>query len=250
MRARDGGGSAHSTAPRPAVAAPAAAPGPRSVSPGHRLTVPVVLSAGEVQAFYEDLSGRQYVNEIFNFSVDKLYHLLFTDSPFQRDFMEQRRFSGAPPGWSWHRPPATTHFPLFQAPPPRPRSCGALLLLGPGLQRGLAHRVLGQGLAEVPAVQGTVSSRAAAAAHWLGACCVPGTVHYRLMLMPAPCARMVTPTCPRGHWDSGCYDLTQGHAAKEGLSQASNPGVPRPCLMPPCSCLLPAPRPGPARHHV
>ncbi|XP_036210023.1 protein Aster-B isoform X3 [Myotis myotis] len=48
---------------------------------------------GEVQAFYEDLSGRQYVNEIFNFSVDKLYHLLFTDSPFQRDFMEQRRFS-------------------------------------------------------------------------------------------------------------------------------------------------------------
>ncbi|XP_045151054.1 protein Aster-B isoform X2 [Echinops telfairi] len=49
---------------------------------------------GEVQAFYEDLSGRQYVNEVFNFSVDKLYDLLFTDSPFQRDFMEQRRFSG------------------------------------------------------------------------------------------------------------------------------------------------------------
>lgn len=48
---------------------------------------------GEVQAFYEDLRGRQYVNEIFNFSVDKLYDLLFTDSPFQRDFMEQRRFS-------------------------------------------------------------------------------------------------------------------------------------------------------------
>ncbi|XP_005619703.1 protein Aster-B isoform X1 [Canis lupus familiaris] len=48
---------------------------------------------GEVQAFYEDLSGRQYVNEVFNFSVDKLYDLLFTDSPFQRDFMEQRRFS-------------------------------------------------------------------------------------------------------------------------------------------------------------
>lgn len=55
------------------------------------------LCAGEVQAFYEDLSGRQYVNEVFNFSVDKLYDLLFTDSPFQRDFMEQRRFSGPPP---------------------------------------------------------------------------------------------------------------------------------------------------------
>uniref|UniRef100_A0A8B9TQ49 GRAM domain containing 1B n=1 Tax=Anas platyrhynchos TaxID=8839 RepID=A0A8B9TQ49_ANAPL len=48
---------------------------------------------GEVQAFYEDLNGRQYVNEVFNFSVDKLYDLLFTDSQFQRDFMEQRRFS-------------------------------------------------------------------------------------------------------------------------------------------------------------
>lgn len=47
-----------------------------------------------MQAFYEDLSGRQYMNEVFNFSVDKLYDLLFTDSPFQRDFMEQRRFSG------------------------------------------------------------------------------------------------------------------------------------------------------------
>ncbi|KFQ23925.1 GRAM domain-containing protein 1B, partial [Mesitornis unicolor] len=48
---------------------------------------------GEVQAFYEDLNGRQYVNEVLNFSVDKLYDLLFTDSQFQRDFMEQRRFS-------------------------------------------------------------------------------------------------------------------------------------------------------------
>ncbi|XP_064029301.1 protein Aster-B isoform X1 [Pogoniulus pusillus] len=48
---------------------------------------------GEVQAFYEDLNGRQYVNEVFNFSVDKLHDLLFTDSHFQRDFMEQRRFS-------------------------------------------------------------------------------------------------------------------------------------------------------------
>lgn len=52
---------------------------------------------GEVQAFYEDLNGRQYVNEVFNFSVDKLYDLLFTDSQFQRDFMEQRRFSGKLP---------------------------------------------------------------------------------------------------------------------------------------------------------
>ncbi|XP_053125602.1 protein Aster-B isoform X4 [Hemicordylus capensis] len=48
---------------------------------------------GEVQAFYEDLNGRQYMNEVFNFSVDKLYDLLFTDSQFLKDFMEQRRFS-------------------------------------------------------------------------------------------------------------------------------------------------------------
>ncbi|XP_042328228.1 protein Aster-B isoform X4 [Sceloporus undulatus] len=48
---------------------------------------------GEVQAFYDDLNGRQYMNEVFNFSVDKLYDLLFTDSQFLRDFMEQRRFS-------------------------------------------------------------------------------------------------------------------------------------------------------------
>lgn len=54
------------------------------------------LLAGEVQAFYEDLNGRQYMNEVFSFSVDKLYDLLFTDSQFQRDFMEQRRFSGEP----------------------------------------------------------------------------------------------------------------------------------------------------------
>ncbi|XP_056399489.1 protein Aster-B isoform X9 [Hyla sarda] len=48
---------------------------------------------GEVQAFYEDLNGRQYINEVFNFNVDKLFSLLFTESQFQRDFMEQRRFT-------------------------------------------------------------------------------------------------------------------------------------------------------------
>lgn len=54
----------------------------------------LIPPTGEVQAFYEDLNGRQYMNEVFNFSVDKLYDLLFTDSQFLRDFMEQRRFSG------------------------------------------------------------------------------------------------------------------------------------------------------------
>ncbi|XP_049582393.1 protein Aster-B isoform X4 [Syngnathus scovelli] len=48
---------------------------------------------GEVQAFHEDLNGRQYINEIYKFSVDKLYDILFTESQFMNDFMEQRRFS-------------------------------------------------------------------------------------------------------------------------------------------------------------
>ncbi|XP_061072269.1 protein Aster-B isoform X2 [Conger conger] len=49
--------------------------------------------AGEVQAFHEDLNGRQYINEIYKLSVDKLYGILFTESQFMNDFMEQRRFS-------------------------------------------------------------------------------------------------------------------------------------------------------------
>lgn len=49
---------------------------------------------GEVQAFHEDLNGRQHINEIYSFSVDKLYDILFTESQFMSDFMEQRRFSG------------------------------------------------------------------------------------------------------------------------------------------------------------
>ncbi|KAB1254900.1 Protein Aster-B [Camelus dromedarius] len=73
---------------------------------------------GEVQAFYEDLSGRQYVNEVFNFSVDKLYDLLFTDSPFQRDFMEQRRFSG--PSLLGLVPPPSTLLPSLPKHPPFP----------------------------------------------------------------------------------------------------------------------------------
>ncbi|XP_037316217.2 protein Aster-B isoform X2 [Pungitius pungitius] len=48
---------------------------------------------GEVQAFQEDLNGRQHINEIYKFSVDKLYGILFTESQFMSDFMEQRRFS-------------------------------------------------------------------------------------------------------------------------------------------------------------
>ncbi|KAK2894977.1 hypothetical protein Q8A67_012206 [Cirrhinus molitorella] len=47
----------------------------------------------EVQAFHEDLNGRQYINEVYKFSVDKLYSILFTESQFMTDFMEQRRFT-------------------------------------------------------------------------------------------------------------------------------------------------------------
>ncbi|KAM8902352.1 protein Aster-B isoform 8-T9 [Spinachia spinachia] len=48
---------------------------------------------GEVQAFQEDLNGRQHINEIYKLNVDKLYGILFTESQFMSDFMEQRRFS-------------------------------------------------------------------------------------------------------------------------------------------------------------
>lgn len=49
---------------------------------------------GEVQALHEDLNGRQHINEVFKFSVDKLYDILFTESQFMSNFMEQRRISG------------------------------------------------------------------------------------------------------------------------------------------------------------
>lgn len=52
------------------------------------------LPSGEVQAFHEDLNGKQYINKVYKFSVDKLYDLLFTESQFMRDFLELRRFSG------------------------------------------------------------------------------------------------------------------------------------------------------------
>uniref|UniRef100_A0A8C9V9G9 GRAM domain containing 1B n=1 Tax=Scleropages formosus TaxID=113540 RepID=A0A8C9V9G9_SCLFO len=48
---------------------------------------------GEVQAFYEDLSGKQYINEVYKVSVDKMFGILFTESQFMKDFLEQRRFS-------------------------------------------------------------------------------------------------------------------------------------------------------------
>ncbi|XP_057203848.1 protein Aster-B isoform X18 [Triplophysa rosa] len=52
-----------------------------------------VTDEDEVQAFHEDLNGRQYINEVYKFSVDKLYDILFTESQFMTDFMEQRRFT-------------------------------------------------------------------------------------------------------------------------------------------------------------
>ena len=129
--------------------------------PGVSLTFPVsllILSAGEVQAFYEDLSGRQYVNEVFNFSVDKLYDLLFTNSPFQRDFMEQRRFSGPSlpglvpptPSLSVHSPFLSSQVPSFSRLPDGPgrplsgltrcrSSSGPCRLLFPAPLRLYAH---------------------------------------------------------------------------------------------------------------
>ena len=59
-----------------------------------------VPAPGEVQAFQEELRGRQYINEVYKFSVDKMFSVLFTESPFMRGFLEQRRFSGEEHGWT------------------------------------------------------------------------------------------------------------------------------------------------------
>lgn len=108
----------------------------------------ILFCAGEVQAFYEDLSGRQYVNEVFNFSVDKLYDLLFTDSPFQRDFMEQRRFSGQ--FFQGQRLPSlpfrATLFPLLQVSP-HPHPPWPWDTLFPAPCQGPAHYSFPHGLA-------------------------------------------------------------------------------------------------------
>ena len=53
-----------------------------------------------MQAFHEDLNGRQYINEVYKFSVDKMYDILFTESRFMKDFLDQRRFSGVSAGLS------------------------------------------------------------------------------------------------------------------------------------------------------
>lgn len=71
--------------------------------------------AGEVQAFHEDLTGRQHINEVYKLSVDKLYDVLFTESQFMSDFMEQRGISGPPP-------------PLKPVPLPPPRPLVGLRL--------------------------------------------------------------------------------------------------------------------------
>lgn len=63
--------------------------------PSVPLSVPGPWSVGEVQAFHEDLNGRQHINEVYKFSVDKLYDILFTESQFMSDFMDLRRFSGS-----------------------------------------------------------------------------------------------------------------------------------------------------------
>uniref|UniRef100_A0A8B9KVQ9 GRAM domain containing 1Ba n=1 Tax=Astyanax mexicanus TaxID=7994 RepID=A0A8B9KVQ9_ASTMX len=69
---------------------------------------------GEVQAFHEDLNGKQYINEIYKFSVDKLYDLLFTESQFMRDFLELRRFSGQHQNaWAVLYKPSPLHITLL-----------------------------------------------------------------------------------------------------------------------------------------
>ncbi|XP_064425465.1 protein Aster-A isoform X1 [Latimeria chalumnae] len=48
---------------------------------------------GEVEAFCSDLSGRLLINAVFRCGVDKLYQMLFTNSQFMQDFLDQRKFT-------------------------------------------------------------------------------------------------------------------------------------------------------------
>lgn len=56
--------------------------------------IEVTLCVSGEAAFHEDLNGRLHINEVFKFSVDKLYDILFTQSQFMSDFNVQRRISG------------------------------------------------------------------------------------------------------------------------------------------------------------
>lgn len=78
-----------------------------------------VPEPGEVQAFHEDLNGRQHINEVYKFSVDKLFDILFTESQFMSDFMEQRRISGQ--RFSRHRSALTASPGPLTSPPCRSR---------------------------------------------------------------------------------------------------------------------------------
>lgn len=162
--------------------------------------LPHIVHAGEVQAFYEDLSGRQYVNEVFNFSVDKLYDLLFTDSPFQRDFMEQRRFSGSffhglvppIPSPSTTLLPSLSKCPSFPGPlmsrePPLWPSSVPDLPQGPAcysssqpcsvtLPTGCQAFGAGpQGFTEIKASEGSLSIKSSSGHLLVGPCCMPST---------------------------------------------------------------------------
>ncbi|KAF3848224.1 hypothetical protein F7725_021252 [Dissostichus mawsoni] len=51
---------------------------------------------GEVQAFQEDLNGRQHINEIYKFSVDKLYEILFNESSVSTELRYRKQPWGLP----------------------------------------------------------------------------------------------------------------------------------------------------------
>lgn len=57
-------------------------------------SIEVTLCLSGEAVFHEDLNGRLHINEVFKFSVDKLYDILFTQSQFMSDFNVQRRISG------------------------------------------------------------------------------------------------------------------------------------------------------------
>ncbi|XP_059574886.1 protein Aster-A isoform X1 [Alligator mississippiensis] len=58
-------------------------PGPRSEP----------VPAAEVDSFFSDLPGRLLINAVYHVGAERLQQMLFSDSPFMRDFLAQRKFT-------------------------------------------------------------------------------------------------------------------------------------------------------------
>lgn len=79
-------------------------PGPRSEP----------VPAAEVDSFFSDLPGRLLINAVYHVGAERLQQMLFSDSPFMRDFLAQRKFTGGHGGEGVSTALASPASQLFQ----------------------------------------------------------------------------------------------------------------------------------------